>query len=118
MDFWEETPYTKWYLSHRRFSFTSRHFIELYEDTRKIPDSIFKPFLQSLHCHSKGEETRIFNSIPVPETLFDEHALIILTKKYTHEEKYSLCKSLLLHMKEEEELLQHHIERESALRSK
>ena len=29
MEFWEKSEYKKWYLSHRRFSFTSRHLIEL-----------------------------------------------------------------------------------------
>lgn len=110
MEFWEKTDYKKWYLSHRRFSFTSRYFIELYEEDKQIPDSIFKPFLKTLDCHSKGEEKRIFNTLSVPETLFDEHTRIILTKKYTNEEKYHLCKSLLNHMKEEEACLKSHIE--------
>ena len=110
MEFWEKTKYKKWYLSHRRFSFTSRHLIELYEEDKQIPDSIFKPFLKSLDCHSKGEEKRIFNTISVPETLFDEHSHIIVTKKYTNEEKYNLCKSLLVHMKDEEAFLKSHIE--------
>ena len=82
----------------------------MYEEDKRIPDSIFKPFLKSLDCHSKGEEKRIFNTIAVPETLFDEHSHIILTKKYTDEEKYKLSKSLLTHMKEEEEILKSHIE--------
>jgi hypothetical protein len=110
MDFWETSKYKKWYLSHRRFSFTSRYLIELYEETNNIPDTIFKPFLKSLDCHSKGEEKTIFSLIPVPETLFDEHSHIILTKKYTDEEKYDLCKSLLNHMKDEESFLKSHIE--------
>ena len=110
MDFWETTQYKRWYLSHRRFSFTSRYLIELYDEHKQIPDSIFNPFLKSLDCHSKGEEKRIFNKILVPENLFDEHSQIILTKKYTSEEKYSLCKSLLIHMKEEESVLKCHIE--------
>ena len=46
----------------------------------------------------------------MPETLFDEHSHIILTKIYTVEEKYNLCKSLLIHMKDEEEILKSHIE--------
>lgn len=82
----------------------------MYDEHKQIPDSIFKPFLKSLDCHSKGEEKRIFNTIPVPETLFDEHSHIILTKIYTVEEKYNLCKSLLIHMKDEEEILKSHIE--------
>ena len=110
MEFWEKTQYKKWYLSHRRFSFTSRYFIELYEKNKQIPDSIFNPFLKSLDCHSKGEEKQIFNTISVPETLFDDHNHIILTKKYTNEEKYNLCKSLLIHMKDEEVFLKSHIE--------
>ena len=111
MDFWKKSDYKKWYLSHRRFSFTSRYLIEMYEENKQIPDSIFKPFLQSLDCHSKGEEKRIFHAISVPDTLFDEHSKIILTKKYTNEEKYNLCKSLLNHMKDEEEFLKSHIEK-------
>jgi hypothetical protein len=110
MDFWQKTNYKKWYLSHRRFSFTSNFMMDLYEERKQIPDSIFKPFLKSLDCHSKGEEKRIFNNLPVPETLFDEHRHIIITKKYTNEEKYNLCKSLLIHMKEEEAFLKSHIE--------
>lgn len=110
MEFWEKTKYKKWYLSHRRFSFTSKYIIELYEENKQIPDSIFKPFLKSLKCHSIGEEKNIFNSISVPETLFDEHTSIIIAKKYTNEEKYNLCKSLLIHMKDEEIILKSHIE--------
>jgi hypothetical protein len=110
MEFWEKSHYKKWYLSHRRFSFTSRHLIELYDENKHIPDSIFTPFLKSLKFHSTCEEKTIFNSIPVPETLFDEHNRIILGKKYTNEEKYNLCKSLLIHMKDEEEILKSHIE--------
>jgi hypothetical protein len=45
MEFWETTKYSKWYKSHRRFSFTARHCIELYEEKSHIPDTIFKPFL-------------------------------------------------------------------------
>lgn len=82
----------------------------MYEEDKNIPDSIFKPFLKSLDCHSKGEEKRIFINLPVPETLFDDHSHIILTKKYTNEEKYNLCKSLLVHMKDEEAFLKYHIE--------
>lgn len=110
MDFWEKTPYKKWYLSHRRFSFTSNYCIELYEEKKPIPDNIFKPFLKSLYCHSLGEEKKIFHSIPVPDTLFDEHTKIVLQKKYTDEEKYEFCKSLRSHMKEEEDVLKKHIE--------
>lgn len=113
MEFWERSHYKKWYLSHRRFSFTSRYLIDLYEETNEIPDSIFKPFLKSLDCHSKGEEKRIFKDIPVPESLFDEHSQIILAKKYTAEEKYTLCKSLLIHMRDEEAFLKSHIEKSS-----
>ncbi len=101
---WETTKYSKWYASHRRFSFTARHCIEMYEDGKPIPDTIFKPFLRSLYCHSKSEE-KMFQEIPEKELLFEEHAKIILTKQYSIEEKYALCKSLLIHMKEEEEVL-------------
>ncbi len=111
MDFWKHTPYEKWYLSHRRFSFTSKFCIELYEENKNIPDIIFKPFLKSLKCHSTNEEKNIFKSIEIPDSLFHQHDTIQITKDYTNEEKYIFCKSLLNHMKEEEAILKIHIER-------
>lgn len=104
MEDWKGTKYSKWYQSHRRFSFTAKHCIELYEDRQQIPDSIFTPFLKTLACHSKSEE-KMFQGTPILERIVDEHAKIILTKKYSTLEKYSLCKSLLTHMKEEEGLV-------------
>lgn len=106
MEGWENTKYHKWYLSHRRFSFTSKYCIDLYDTTKNIPDSIFVPFLRRLKCHSVGEET-FFRAIVlnIPDTLFDEHSKIDVSKKYTNEEKYALCKELLIHMKEEEVVL-------------
>ena len=113
MEFWKTTNYAKWYLKHRRFSFTCNYMMDLYEEQKQIPNSIFKPFLKSLDCHSKGEEKRIFNTMPVPESLFDDHSKIILTKQYTNEEKYIFCRSLLIHMKEEENFLKSYLERTS-----
>lgn len=101
---WETTPYAKWYKSHRRFSFTAKYCIEQYEDGKPIPERVFKQFLQSLYCHSKSEE-KMFQRLQAPESLFKDHASIIVNKIYTNEEKYSFCKSLLIHMKEEEEFL-------------
>lgn len=93
--------YTKWYKSHRRFSFTARFCIQLYDDKARIPDSIFKPFLKSLYCHSKAEE-KMFQGY---EHILDEHTKIIPSKQYSDEEKYEFCKSLLIHMKEEEDII-------------
>lgn len=93
--------YSKWYASHRKFSFTAKFCIELYEDKQTIPDSIFRPFLKSLFCHSKSEE-KMFKEIPHDPSLFEDHTSIQPSKQYTNEEKYNLCKSLLIHMKEEE----------------
>lgn len=114
MNVWDSTPYSKWYNSHRRFSFTAKFCIELYEEGKPIPQTIFQPFLKSLSCHSKSEE-KMFAKIQTPASLFDEHSKIILSKHYTNEEKYSLCKSLLLHMKEEEEVLQNYLSLNSAM---
>lgn len=101
---WESTKYAKWYKSHRRFSFTAKFCIELYEERNTIPQTIFVPFLKSLYCHSKSEE-KMFRDIQSIDTVFHEHDMIQLSKHYTEEEKYMLCKSLLLHMKEEETLV-------------
>lgn len=101
MEFWEKTKYSKWYKAHRKFSFTASHLIELYEDGKQIPESIFKPFIKSLYCHSKSEE-KMFQE---KDNILHEHSKIIPSKKYSNEEKYNLCKSLLSHMKEEEDII-------------
>ncbi len=92
---------TKWYKSHRKFSFTAKYCIDLYEMTGHVPDSIFRPFLKSLYCHSRSEE-KMFQATP---EILHEHSKIIPSKHYSDEEKYELCKSLLPHMKEEEEIV-------------
>ena len=33
MEFWETTPYLKWYKSHKKFSILAHLFIEDFEDT-------------------------------------------------------------------------------------
>ncbi len=104
MSIWDTTPYSKWYKSHRRVSFTANHCIELFEDGKQIPDSIFKPFLKSLYCHSKSEE-KYFENYKEKESLFHDHSNILPTKHYSNKERYCLCKSLLIHMKEEETVL-------------
>ncbi len=104
MELWEETKYSKWYKSHRKFSFTAKHCIELYENGKNIPESIFKPFIKSLYCHSKSEE-KMFDNCEEKERLLDDHSSIVPSKHYSNEEKYNFCKSLLIHMKEEETIL-------------
>lgn len=102
MTSWETTKYSKWYNSHRKFSFTAKYCIEQFEEGNRIPETIFKPFLKSLFCHSKSEE-KVFSSVASLAPIFQEHEMIIPTKIYTNEEKYRFCKSLLVHMKEEED---------------
>lgn len=104
MDSWDSTKYSKWYNSHRRFSFTAHFCIEHYEEGKQIPDTIFKPFLKSLSCHSKSEE-KMFQDIQPLKHIFQDHESIIVSKDYTNDEKYSFCKSLLSHMKEEEAIV-------------
>lgn len=99
---WEASVYSKWYRSHRRFSFTAKYCIELYEDKRRIPEAIFRPFLRMLACHSKSEE-KMFMETSIRDRVINDHSHIIPSKQYTEEEKYVLCKSLLVHMKEEED---------------
>ncbi len=101
---WETSKYSKWYASHRRFSFTAKYCIELYEDRNFIPDSIFQPFIKSLYCHSKSEE-KMFTNTPMQDKILEEHSTILPSKHYTNDEKYNLCKSLLVHMKIEEEII-------------
>jgi hemerythrin superfamily protein len=104
MEFWETTKFSKWYKSHRRFSFTAKYCIELYKDSRPIPETIFKPFLKSLYCHSKSEEN-MFRESPEFGMILEEHSKIDPSKEYSNEDKYWFCKSLLTHMKQEEEIL-------------
>lgn len=104
MQVWESSPYSKWYKSHRKFSFTARFCIEQFEDGKPIPQTIFGPFLKSLSCHSKSEE-KMFGQNALLADVFKEHETINVLKQYTNEEKYIFCKSLLVHMKEEEDLV-------------
>jgi hypothetical protein len=104
MEFWAGTKYSKWYKTHRRFSFTAAHCIELYEAGKRIPESVFRPFIKSLYCHSKAEE-KFLTLLQGHEHLLNDHSEIQPTKEYSNDEKYNLCKSLLIHMKEEEILL-------------
>lgn len=103
MIMWEKTKYSKWYQSHRRFSFTAKYCIDLYEDGKVIPDSIFRPFLKSLYCHSKSEEKMFTGEFK--EDIIKDHSNIIPSKQYENIEKYILCKDLLTHMKKEEETI-------------
>ena len=91
---WEATKYFNWYKSHRRFSFTAKYCIELFEDKHYIPDSIFTPFIKSLYCHSKSEE-KMFSK---EDKILVDHSQIIPSKQYSQQEKYVFCKSLLIHM--------------------
>lgn len=75
--------------------------MELYEEKKTIPETIFLPFLKSLSCHSKSEE-KMFSAMNFPNHLLEDHKTILPSKKYSNEEKYYFCKSLLHHMKEEE----------------
>ena len=101
LEVWETTKYAKWYKAHRRFSFTANFCIEQYEEGKSIPQIIFKPFLKSLACHSKSEE-KMFQTIEALKSIFQDHETIQPMKVYTNEEKYTFCKKLLHHMKEEE----------------
>ena len=60
----------------------------------------FKSFLKSVNCHSKAEE-KIFENIEKLNNIFEEHKLININK-ITDEEIYIFCKSLIIHMKNEE----------------
>ena len=104
MEFWETTPYFKWYKSHRKFSLLANLFIEDFEDNKQIYLPAFKAFIKSLDCHSKTEE-KMFMHIENIQNTFKEHNCISTTKTYTDEEKYILCKSLIIHMKEEEDIV-------------
>lgn len=75
--------------------------MDLYEELHVIPDSIFVPFLQSVRCHSKAEE----RMIPLSNHLLEDHSELMMSKPRTHEEKYTFCQSLLVHMSEEEQIV-------------
>ena len=104
MEFWESTPYLKWYKSHKKFYLFANLFIEDFEDNKQIYLPAFKSFIKSLYCHSKAEE-KMFNHIENINKTFKEHDYINTTRFYTDEEKYLLCKSLIIHMKEEEDIV-------------
>lgn len=104
MEFWETTKFSKWYKSHRRFSFTAKYCIEIYEEGKPISETIFKPFLKSLYCHSKSEE-KMFHESSEFDSILEEHSKIDPSKEYSNEDKHLFCKSLLTHMKQEEEIL-------------
>lgn len=98
---WTSTPHAKWYAAHRRFSFTARWCLEQEEMGKSIPSQVFDPFLRSLQCHSKSEERR-FRDLPDAESLFQDHAMLDATLLSTHAAKVALCRSLLTHMRDEE----------------
>ena len=108
MEFWETTPYFKWYKSHRKFSILAQLFIEDFENNQQIHLPTFTSFIKSLYCHSKREE-KMFNHIEKIKYTFREHNHISTTKSYTEEEKYNLCKSLIIHMKEEEDIVKNYL---------
>jgi hypothetical protein len=104
MDFWETTPYLTWYKSHRKFSILAHLFIADFEENKPIHLPTFTSFIKSLYCHSKSEE-KMFSHIENIKNTFIEHNQISITKSYTEEEKYILCKSLIMHMEEEEDIV-------------
>ena len=104
MDYWETTPYLKWYKSHCRFAKTANAFIADFEANKQIDLPAFTSFIKLLSCHSKGEE-KMFEHIENLRTIFSEHTDISTTKAYTEEQKYGLCTSLLSHMTQEEEIV-------------
>lgn len=63
-----------------------------------------------IYCHSKSEE-KMFEQSSLKDKILEEHSKIILSKLYSNEEKYIFCKSLLIHMKEEEDILSANLER-------
>ena len=108
MEFWKNTPYFKWYKSHRKFYILADLFIEDFENNQQIHLPTFTSFIKSLYCHSKGEE-KMFNHVENIKNTFTEHNHISITKSYTEEEKYILCKSLIIHMKEEEDIVKSYL---------
>lgn len=101
MEFWKTTQYFNWYKSHQKFYNIAYLFIEDYENNKKLSSIAFKSFLKSVNCHSKAEE-KIFKNIDIMNNIFEEHKLINTNKIYTDEEIYIFCKSLIIHMKNEE----------------
>ena len=51
----------------------------------------------------------MFNHIENIKNTFIEHTHISTTKSYTEKEKYILCKSLIIHMKEEEHIVKNYL---------
>jgi hypothetical protein len=51
----------------------------------------------------------MFYHIENIKNTFKEHNHINTTKLYTDEEKYNLCKSLITHMKEEEDIVKKYL---------
>jgi hypothetical protein len=51
----------------------------------------------------------MFNRVENIKNTFAEHNHISITKSYTDEEKYILCKSLIIHMKEEEDVVKRYL---------
>jgi hypothetical protein len=45
MEFWENTPYFKWYKSHQKFYILAHLFIEDFEDNKQIHLPTFKSFI-------------------------------------------------------------------------
>ena len=108
MEFWGTTPYFKWYKSHIKFYILAHLFIEDFENNQQIHLPTFTSFIKSLYCHSKREE-KMFTHIENIKHTFREHNHISTTKSYTEEEKYNLCKSLIIHMKEEEDIVKNYL---------
>jgi hypothetical protein len=108
MEYWETTPYLKWYKSHQKFSVLAHLFIADFEDNKQIDLPTFTSFIKSLYSHSKNEE-KMFKHIENLQNTFAEHSDINTSKSYTEEEKYIFCKSLIIHMKEEEEIVQNYL---------
>jgi len=51
----------------------------------------------------------MFKHIENLKNTFAEHSDINTTKSYTEEEKYMFCKSLIIHMKEEEDIVKNYL---------
>jgi hypothetical protein len=101
MEFWKTTKYFDWYKSHQKFYNIAYLFIEDYEKNKKLSLIAFKSFLKSVNCHSKAEE-KIFENIDKLNNIFEEHKLININKIYISSSVYIFCKSLIIHMKNEE----------------
>ena len=105
---WSSTPYAKWYAAHRRFSFTATWCLEQDSMGKPIPSQVFDPFLRSLRCHSAGEERR-FQGVPDLEVLFKAHDQLDPAHLTTQDEKVQMCRSLLVHMRAEEDAVWTHL---------